>query len=52
MILKNGVFSHHLVPYDLDAMEKDYHQSSLPENVIEEWIQNTRRGFVPRPGLR
>jgi putative phosphoesterase len=52
MILEDGVFSYHLVAYDLDAMERDYRQSSMPAHVIEEWIRNTRQGMVERHGLR
>lgn len=52
MVLEDGVFSYHLVSYDLDAMEEDYRDSTLPVHVQEEWIRNTREGIVKRHGLR
>lgn len=52
MILQDGVFTHHLVKYDLDAMERDYQRSSLPTFVKEEWIRHTRLGMVERHGLQ
>ena len=52
MILEDGEFTYHLVPYDLDELEQDYRQSELPRAVQDEWIQNTRSGIVSRHRLR
>lgn len=52
MILEDGVFTYHLVDYDLDAMESDYRASSMPVHVQEEWIRHTRSGIVDRHGLQ
>ena len=52
LILQDGVFSYHLVDYDLDAMEEDYRRSSLPDFVKEEWTRNTRTGIVEQHGLQ
>jgi len=52
MVLEDGALRFERVPYDLDALARDYERSPLPPPVKEEWLRYTREGVVDVHGLQ
>ncbi len=52
MVLEDGMFRFDRISYDLTALKSDYVNSSLPEELQQEWFNYTQRGVVEVHGLQ
>lgn len=53
MILENGQFTFHRVPYDLEALEADFRRTKVWEGpALETWIGWTKHAFIHVHGLQ
>jgi len=52
MVLEDGMFRFDRITYDLTALKSDYVNSSLPEELQQEWFNYTQQGVVEVHGLQ
>lgn len=52
LLIDDGDYFFERVEYDLDALEYDYKNSTIPEDVQETWTRYTRKGIVEVHGLQ
>ena len=52
MLIEDGAIRFERVDYDLEALRRDYAQSSLPDDIVETWFRYTQQGVVDVHGLQ